>query len=179
MRGEHSQVPRAGRMPSDVKRAAVATRPFATAPRRLRLPGGGCKPGGRQIRNPKRTSPVGSGFASPGSDTSWWQALKDPPTKAGWRPVGGSFRARHHLVIEPLGCSANLNQSDTYDSKFEIRNSKFFCVLSVPLWFFGWVVGGYAATRAPMAAPRSVNRSISGGAPTLTGSAPTPTPRDT
>ena len=38
---------------------------------------------------------------------------------------------------------------------------------------------GYAATRELAAALRSVRRSISGGAPTRTGTAPTPTPRDT
>ena len=67
-----------------------------------------------EIRNPKRASPVSSGFASPGSETSWWRALKDPPTRVLVAFVGGSFRARHHLVTKPPGCSANLNQPDTY-----------------------------------------------------------------
>ena len=72
----------------------------------------------RVIRSSEHASPVGSGFASSGSETSWWRALKDPPTKAARTRVGGSFRARHHLVTKSPVCSVSLNQPDTYDSEF-------------------------------------------------------------
>ena len=62
----------------------------------------------------RRSVSSGDSGASPGSATSWWRALKDPPTKAARTRVGGSFRARHHLVTNPPSCSTNLNQSDPY-----------------------------------------------------------------
>jgi len=43
--------------------------------------------------------------------TEGWRALKDPPTKATRKPVGGSFRARHHDFRSRERC--NLSEPET------------------------------------------------------------------
>ena len=79
---------------------------------------------GRVTRNPKLAYPVSSGCASLGSESSWWRALKDPPTRRPPATVGGTFAARHHSASEPPGRSVNLNEADTRDPKFQIPNPK-------------------------------------------------------
>ena len=60
-------------------------------------------------------------------DTKWWRALKDPPTKGAKKPVGGSFRARHH--DDPVPPEAQ-REHGARGRNFEIRNSKF----EIPIW---------------------------------------------
>ena len=79
--------------------------------------------GGRKFRIPNSESYVSGSFRlaeQPGDlVTKWWRALKDPPTKADGRPVGGSFRARHHDVSEPG--EAQPERTGNARSEFQIQ----------------------------------------------------------
>ncbi len=75
--------------------------------------------------------------------SEWWRALKDPPTKAGWRPVGGSFRARHHNIRNQK--RLNLSEPETHvdffwsaDDAGARRRSFLFASASICGQVLGW-----------------------------------------